>query len=252
MDSSDLTEGVTYEQDGAGVACITLRRDRVLNAINASMMRALWAALDEFHHDRSARVAVLKGAGRAFCAGADIREVPAAGKLDPAEDLSRMSDAFLARDRFKPLIASVHGHVVGAGLRMTLLSDFVICAESARFRAPEVQHGLDGGFYWTLIQARAGDAFAMDVVATGRPWSGRDAAGRGLVTRCVPDGALQDATLEFAASIASQPADTMEALVAVRRASLRALDLQAWTSRGRGLGWASPASLGHANDTESS
>jgi len=221
---------VTYHGGAGGIATITLRRERALNAINQTMMRAIWTALDEFHDDRTARVAILRGAGRAFCAGGDNRQ-PITPRVDPAEDISRMAEAFLGRDRGKPIIASVHGHVIGAGLRMALLADFIVCGESTLFRAPEVQHGLNSGFFWTHLQARTGEAFAMDVVATGREWTGQEAADRGLVTRCVPDDQLLTTTLDYATRIADQPAAAMEALVATRRTAVRMLDLKAWTSR---------------------
>jgi len=242
MNDAGQQERVSYTKNDGGIAHITLERDRALNAIDAQMMRDLWAALDRFHIDEPARVAIISGSGRAFCVGADIKSRKPPEDLDPTEDLAHLSTAFLSRDRFKPIIASVHGHVVGAGLRMSLLSDFVICGESALFRAPEVQHGLNAGFFWSILQARAGDSFATDVVATGRTWTAQEAVDRGLVTKCVADNELRSETLGYAELIADQPPVAMEAVINTRRASLRRLDLQSWESRGRNLGWRSSTS----------
>jgi enoyl-CoA hydratase/carnithine racemase len=228
---------VTYDVDGDGIAQIMLRREHVLNAINSAMMRALRAAIDEFHEDDSARVAVISGAGRAFCAGADLREIPTAGSVEPAEDLARMSEAVLSREEHKPMIAAVHGHVVGAGLRLALLCDFMLCAESAQLRAPEVSHGLNAGSFWWMLQARAGDSFAMEVVATGRPFSGVEAAARGIATRAVPEAELFAEASGLARRIAEQPPAAMSALTETRRAALRQFELNAWATRGRGLRW---------------
>jgi crotonobetainyl-CoA:carnitine CoA-transferase CaiB-like acyl-CoA transferase/enoyl-CoA hydratase/carnithine racemase len=242
MTVTDTAQLVTYDRKADGIAHITLRRDRALNAINPAMMRALGEALEQFDEDESASVAVLAGAGRAFCAGADVKEMPPlVGPVEPGADLRKLPDLLLTRDRYKPIIAAAHGHVVGAGLRLVLLADFALCAESTRFRVAELHHGLDGGPYWWLLQARAGDAFAMDVVGTGRTWSGSEAAARGVVMRATSDDTLLSEARALAVLLSGQPRAALAALVEARRTALRALELTAWTTRGRGLGWARPA-----------
>jgi enoyl-CoA hydratase/carnithine racemase len=231
---------VSYTSDH-GIGRITLTRERALNAVNGAMVRQLGQALNSFEDDDTARVALVTGQGRSFCAGADLREKVARTSTDPAEDRSRLSDMFLMRDRYKPMIAVVQGHAIGMGLRLTLLCDFVICAESAQFRAPEIGHGIDGGEYWWLLQARAGDAFAMEAVATGRTWNGPEASDRGLVTRCVPDGRLGVEAETLAASLMQQPPAALSALVETRRSALRKLQMESWMTRARGLSWVAPA-----------
>ncbi|UKA60493.1 enoyl-CoA hydratase/isomerase family protein [Arthrobacter sp. FW306-2-2C-D06B] len=228
---------MVYDVGGEGIARITLRREHVLNAINPEMMRALRAAINEFHADDSARVAVISGAGRAFCAGADLREIPTAGPPEPTGDLGRMSEMVLSQEIQKPMIAAVHGHAVGAGLRLALLCDFLLCTESAQFRAPEVSHGLNSGSFWWMLQARAGDSFATEVVATGRAFSGTEAAARGVAIRAVHETELHAQADILAGRIAEQPRASMSALVDTRRSALRQFELNAWTSRGRGLMW---------------
>jgi enoyl-CoA hydratase/carnithine racemase len=225
-----------------GLARITLTRARALNAVNGSMMRQLGTALNSFEEDDSARVALLAGEGRAFCAGADLREKSARTSTDPAEDRSRLTDLFLERERYKPMIAMVQGHAIGMGLRLMLLCDFIVCADSARFRAPEIGHGIDGGAYWWLLQARAGDAFAMEAVATGRTWGGPEAHERGLATRCVPEDQLESEARALALTLVAQPSAALSALVETRRSALRELQVKSWMTRARGLNWATPAS----------
>lgn len=235
-----MDELVSYSSDGQ-IGHITLRRERALNAINGAMMRQLGQALNAFEEDESALVGLLTGQGRAFCAGADLREKIARTSTDPAEDRSRLSDLFLVRDRYKPIVAAVQGHAIGMGLRLTLLCDYAICGDSSQFRAPEIGHGIDGGEYWWLLQARAGDAFAMDAVGTGRTWTGQEASDRGLVTRCVPDDRMTEEAEDLARVLAKKPTAALAALVETRRSALRQLQMDAWVTRARSLSWVAPA-----------
>jgi enoyl-CoA hydratase/carnithine racemase len=239
---ADAQKSVTYERDDDGIGWITLRRERVLNAIDSAMMRDLASALDAFDKDDSAQVAVMSGSGRAFCVGADIKEVRTHVAQDGESDLKRLPDLLLVRDRYKPIVAAAHGHVVGAGLRLVLLSDFALCAGSTQFRVPEVDHGLDGAPYWLLLQARAGDAFAADVVGTCRTWSGAEAAARGVVIRATAEDQLVPDAKALARQLAGKPPAALAALVRARRTALRRLELDAWSSRDPALNWANSPS----------
>ncbi|ODU07204.1 MAG: hypothetical protein ABS81_02575 [Pseudonocardia sp. SCN 72-86] len=233
------TRHVAYEHGGDGVARITLSRPEKLNAVHPPMMRDLTAAFAAFHTDDDALVAILSGAGRAFCAGADTAHAgrPAA---DPAEDLSRLPELFLAQRVPKPIVAAVQGPVIGMGLRMVLLADVAVCASDATFAAPEVSLGLDGGPYWWLLQARAGDAFAMHAVATGQSWDAAEAERRGIVTRCVAPGLVDATATDLARTLAARPRRALSALVGTRREALRDRELAAWRTRGRDLTHTTP------------
>jgi enoyl-CoA hydratase/carnithine racemase len=232
---------VTWELGSDGIAFITLRRPEVRNAVNGQMMRELRQALAQFDGDERATVAVLSGQGAAFCAGADLKERQDVDRVDPLEDRTRLAELFLVRNRYKPIVASVHGHVIGMGLHMALLSDFVVCASDTAFRAPEVGHGLGAGTYWWHLQSRCGDAFAMDVTGTGRSWSGDEAAQRGLVTTAVDADQQSVAVGALAATLSGQPPAALQALIETRRAALRTIELQAWQTRARDMNWATPA-----------
>jgi enoyl-CoA hydratase/carnithine racemase len=244
MTMSDCSRLVSYVRDDSNVGRITLERPQKLNAINRDVMRGLVAAFEAFHADDGAKAAVLAGAGSSFCVGADIVEVPASvHEVDAISDLRRLPDLFLLRDTFKPIVTATHGHVLGAGLRLALLSDFIVCAESTTFRVPEIDHGLDGSPYWILLQHRAGDAFATDVVATGRSWTAAEAVQRGVVTELVSSRELLPAAVALASRLAARPTAALAALIETRRTRLRWAELEAWTTRGRGLGWSADRSV---------
>ena len=141
---------VGYRRVGA-VAHIELQRPDKLNALTDQMIRDLRATLDQFDLDEAASVAILSGRGRAFCAGADVKE----RQLRPRDELERLGgvesrdarigDVMLDSARWKPVIAAVHGHVIGAGLRLALHCELIVADEATQFRLAEVARGLDAG-----------------------------------------------------------------------------------------------------------
>ncbi len=223
---------VTYARDHDGVVELTLRREKVHNALDQATLDALGVSLDRYESDNEASVAILSGAGASFCSGADVKAFRAGGGR-----LRGLPELFLVRDRYKPIIVAAHGHVIGAGLRLRLLADLAICAGDARLCVRELSNGLDAGPYHALLADRAGDAFAMDVTATGRSWSGEEAARRGIVVRSVPGERLRDEARGLAHELRRQPADALSALIEARRSGLRTLELSAWLTRGRTLSW---------------
>jgi enoyl-CoA hydratase/carnithine racemase len=228
-------EAVIYTRGDDGIAWITLHRPHVHNALDQRTMNALAGALDLYDADDDAAVAVLRGAGPSFCAGADVT---AFGQSTSARRRLRgLSEALLQRDKYKPLIAAAHGHVIGAGLRLLLLADLALCAADARLCVSEVRHGLDAGPYWALLGARAGDAFAMEVAATGRTFIGSEAAARGVVAKSVPESRLKQEASNLARQLQAQPNEALRALVEARRSELRRLEFAAWLTRGRDLAW---------------
>src|SRR6516164_6663347 len=126
------------------VATITLNRPDALNAINADLSAGLMAALQRVRADDEVRVAILTGAGRAFCAGADLRSRsggPAASS-GPAELFATEERAsFATFDARKPLIAAVNGYCLGGGFEIALACDLRIASEEARFALPEITLG---------------------------------------------------------------------------------------------------------------
>jgi 2-(1,2-epoxy-1,2-dihydrophenyl)acetyl-CoA isomerase len=169
-----------------GVMTLTLHRPDQLNAIDNELARALLAAIAVAEADPTVRVLLLRGAGRAFCAGRDVSAPPTEDDLVLVQAVSQ---AIVALP--KPVVAAVHGWAVGAGLEWMLNADLVVAAEGTRFKLPEASLGVfvTGGLTATL-PAYAGLARAKGLMLLGEPFSAAQAQAWGLVWQVVPDEAL--------------------------------------------------------------
>jgi enoyl-CoA hydratase/3-hydroxypropionyl-coenzyme A dehydratase len=219
-----MTDTVIYEKDAAGVVRLTLNRPEKLNAVNLAMRDALWSAFEAFRDDPDARVLVLRGAGRAFCAGADLSEFGTAPSYVEARRARRERDLWgLMLSLPKPLIAAVHGHALGAGLEMSLLCDLRVAAEDAEFGLPEVGLGYvpSAGGTQTLPRTIA-PGVAMHMILSGDAIGAAEAYRLGLVHRVVPRDELDAAADGWAATLAARPP---RALSYAKEAVLRGLDL---------------------------
>lgn len=231
---------VTYRRENR-LGHIELTRPEKLNALNDEMIRELRAALEEFDADDEAYVGIISGQGRAFCSGADVAE----RQLRPREELQRLGgpegrdtrigDVLLDSVNWKPIIAAVHGHIIGAGIRLALHCELVVADTTSRFRLAEVGRGLDAGPHWALLKDLAGGSFATEIALTSREWSAAEAFERGIVARVAEPGEHIHRAVELAQEIAQAPQPAVRALVESRRGSLRELELRAWLSRPRGL-----------------
>jgi len=186
------------------VATITLDRPHRLNAYDVAMRDELWAALAAVADDPGVRVAILRGAGAAFCTGGDLAEFGTAPSPLVARSVRFARDVPGLLARFtKPIVAAVHGYVVGGGLEMALLADVAIAAAGARFRLPEVGLGMIPGVGGTQTLPRAvGLGRAADVVLTRRWLDAAEALAMGIVTRVVAPDALAAEAEAIAAAIA--------------------------------------------------
>jgi enoyl-CoA hydratase/carnithine racemase len=207
-----MADELQVERAGA-VTVLTLNRPRVLNAMDTPMWRALDAALDRVVDEAEVRAVVLAGAGRAFCAGADLKETDAmaaqiaAGKLGlPAlrEYKARLQGVTRKMQTCpKPFVAAVQGYAVGAGCELALSCDLVVAEEGARFGFPEVAVGLtitNGGTF--LLPRMVGMAQAKELAFLGELADAETCRQMGLVNRVVPAGAARAAALEMAQAIA--------------------------------------------------
>lgn len=188
---------VTIDRSRDGVALITLDRPDSLNAMNAALVADLHDAFASLQHDRSCRVIVLTGAGRAFCAGLDLREgasPPQAAGLGRAQAglVVQQSIAKLVptmRGMRQPIIAAVNGAASGGGLALALASDIRVCAPTARFNVAFVRIGLSGcdiGVSW-LLPRLIGASRAYQMMLTGRFVDADEAERIGLVTTVADD-----------------------------------------------------------------
>jgi enoyl-CoA hydratase len=198
---------IHYETDEA-VAVITIDRPDVANAIDRPTAEELAGALRRFEQDDDLAIAVLTGANRTFCAGADLKAMrepgaPRTNRVEPDGDGPVGPTRMLLR---KPVIAAVEGHAVAGGLELAAWCDLRVAAEDAVFGVYCRRWGIplmDGG---TIRLARLiGHSHALDLILTGRGVHGEEALRMGLANRLVPPGESQSAAKELASEIAARP-----------------------------------------------
>jgi enoyl-CoA hydratase len=178
------------------VALIRLNRPDAMNALNATLMRELAAAVTAAEANDKVRCIVLTGSDKAFAAGADVREMAEKSFIDVFfDDLFAPEVAAIARVR-KPIIAAVAGYCLGGGCELAMMCDFIIAADSAKFGQPEINLGIVAGLGGTQRLTRA-----VDMHLTGRFMDAAEAERCGLVSRIVPAKALIEEALKSAAKI---------------------------------------------------
>jgi len=191
----------------AGVARIHLNRPERLNAVVPALVDQLVEALERAAAEE-ARVVVLAGRGRAFCAGHDLKEpTPVETVLATRARLERIQDVTRRIRSFPgPVIAAVHGFALGAGCEFALGCDLVVATGDAAFGFPEVGVGLSvtGGIS-NLLPRIVGPARAKELLLLGEHVSAEHAAELGLVNRVVASGTHEDVALDLAARIAARP-----------------------------------------------
>jgi enoyl-CoA hydratase len=202
------------------VALVTLNRPKQMNALNATLMQELGAALYAFDADDGIGAIVITGNDKAFAAGADI------GAMKDFDFMHAYKSDYITRDWEhlrnvrKPVIAAVAGYALGGGCELAMMCDLVIAADSARFGQPEINLGTFPGSGGTQRLPRAvGKAKAMDLILTARMMDAAEAERAGLVSRVVPADKLMGEALAVAEKIASYSLPvTMMAKEAVNRA----------------------------------
>jgi enoyl-CoA hydratase len=217
-------ETLLYDADGA-IARITLNRPDRLNTIVPPMPDELESAINAALLDSEVKVILLRGAGRAFCAGFDFgggfhhwdEMVTTGGRWDPGKDFAGATSQFGPVPKFmsiwrspKPVIAQVHGWCVGGGSDMALCADLVIASEDARIGTP---YSRMWGCYLTGMWIyRLGLTRAKEHALTGRPLSGVEAAQIGLINNAVPFESLEAEVRETAERLASVPISQLAAM----------------------------------------
>jgi methylglutaconyl-CoA hydratase len=178
----------------AGVLTLTLDRPDKRNALSSALVEALHAALDRADLDPDVRVVALRGAGKDFCAGADLAELLASADLSPADNEAaahRLGQVFVRlRALPRPTVAVVQGRALAGGAGLVTACDLALMSESAQIGYPEIQRGFVPAMVMTLLRRTAGEKAAIDLVLTGRLLGAADARAFGLVSRVVPDADL--------------------------------------------------------------
>jgi len=217
-------EYVLVRREGA-VLHVTLNRPERLNALHAPAHAELATVFDGFEADPALRVAVVTGAGRAFCAGNDLKWQSAGGSVE--RPLSGFAWLTLRHRRQKPVIAAVNGVALGGGCEIVLASDIAIAAASARFGLTEVKFGLVPLAGVHLLPRRVGLKDAMGLLLTGRVTPADAALRIGMVNEVVPDESLADVAEDWARRIVEVSPQAVTACLAMARQGLGFADAEA-------------------------
>jgi enoyl-CoA hydratase len=218
-------ETLVYTTDGA-IATITLNRPNELNTIIPPMPEEFESAINLAIKDGAVKVIILRGAGRAFCAGYDFSDgfhlwdqhITTSGAWDSGKDFAwATAQALAPTQKFmsmwrapKPVIAQVHGWCVGGGSDTALCADIVIASEDARIGTPYSR--MWGCYLSGLWLYRLGLTKAKEYALTGKPLSGREAADIGLINRAVPFARLEETVRQTARQLASIPMSQLAAM----------------------------------------
>ena len=180
-------QNIEVRTEGGKVGIVTLNRPKALNALNGALMDELGAALKAFDADEAIGCMIITGSEKAFAAGADISAMAQLTFTDVYKEdfITRTWETI--RSIRKPVIAAVSGFALGGGCELAMMCDFIIAAENAKFRQPEIKIGISPGAGGTQRLPRAiGKSKAMDLVLTGRMMDAQEAERAGLVSRVVP------------------------------------------------------------------
>ena len=212
-ESSPPVESILLRADSDGIARLTLNRPEQYNSLSEDMLGSLQGQLDAIAEDKSVRVIVLAAAGKAFCAGHDLKEMRARPERDYYEFLfKKCSRMMLSMVRLpQPVIARVHGIATAAGCQLVANADLAVAASDARFGTSGINVGL---FCMTLGVAVARDVQrkkAFEMLFTGDLLSAEEAQEAGLVNRVAPPDELDDALAGLCRSILGKSRAAVEA-----------------------------------------
>jgi len=199
-------EPLVLRADEDGVAMLTLNRPKARNALSSALMAALHETLEEIADDTAVKVVVLQGAGPAFCAGHDLREMRSKPERQAYEATFRQcSRLMLAITRLpKPVIAKVHGIATAAGCQLVATCDLAVASDHARFATPGVNIGLFCSTPMVALSRAVGRKAAMEMLLTGDMIPADRAHEIGLINRVVPHDRLDAETGALARQIADK------------------------------------------------
>ncbi len=202
---------VLLREDEGGIATLTLNRPDQLNALSEALLEALQAELDRISTERGTRVVILRGAGRAFCAGHDLREMqgkrqaPDGGRGYYMALFSQCSRLMSTIPRLpQPVIAEVHGLATAAGCQLAAACDMGVAAESARFGLNGVTVGLFCSTPMVAVSRVMNRKKTFEILTTGDFLSAAEAERHGLINRAVPEEALAAETRALAEKVAAK------------------------------------------------
>lgn len=203
---SQPEDAILLRHDAEGVATLTLNRPAQFNALSMPMLEALDAALTDISNDRSVRVVVIVGAGKAFCAGHDLKEMRGNYTLAFEQRLFRLAGKVMLRltELPQPVIARVHGIATAAGCQLVSMCDLAVAADVARFAVSGINVGLFCTTPAVGLSRNMGRKEAFEMLVTGDFIDAAEARRRGLVNRVVPLEQLDGEVARLAAAICAK------------------------------------------------
>lgn len=205
MADAPVNEPVLLVEDLGPVRRLTMNRPKALNALSGELIEALSQALDAAAADDAVRVLILRGAGRAFCAGYDLHEDAGAGTKDSVGWYRELQHSAAEMLKFfdlpKPIVAQVHSFCLAGGCDLMMVCDLTVCSDDAKFGEPEIRFG--SGVVTMVMPWLLGARKAKELLFTGEDRvDAQEALRIGMVNRVVPAAELDDATLKLAEEIA--------------------------------------------------
>jgi enoyl-CoA hydratase/carnithine racemase len=205
---NDATEAIVKRvRDARGVVTLTLNRPQAFNALSSGMLTALQSELDALKQDETARVLVLAAAGKAFCAGHDLKEMRAQPSLDYYQELfAQCARMMLSLTRLPvPVIARVQGTATAAGCQLVAQCDLAVASSAARFAVSGVSLGLFCSTPGVPLARNVARKAAFEMLVTGEFIDAAQACARGLVNRVVEPDALDAETERLVSGILAKP-----------------------------------------------
>lgn len=206
-----MSKQVLFSKEN-GIATITLNRPEALNALNNDMIATIFASLKDAGKDDAVRVVVLKGNGRAFCAGDDLVDMGTEANPNPSDKLKEYYEGypqivFAMKELEKPIIVAVHKYALGAGFEIALAGDFIVASEESKFGLPFVLRGFASGTY--LLQQRIGYHQAAKYLYLGEMFHTEIAKQFGLLFEVTSLENLEDEVYQLATRLASSATKTI-------------------------------------------
>ncbi len=221
-----MSEQILLTEQKNNIFLITLNRPGNYNALNNALMQELHDALCAFRDNDALHVAVVTGAGKNFCSGADIKQFGDVEAQTPAAIAQRAETSMQVHLLFnqiaKPIITSVRGYVLAGGCGIAMAGDIVIASENAVFGYPEVKRGFVPALVLVNLAKLAGRRFALELLMTGDKIDAATALANGIVTKVVADEELEQKTLAMAEKLAAY---SINALSSIKKQFYTALEV---------------------------
>lgn len=201
----------------SGIAHITLNRPDALNALSAELLNELQLALDEIRQDKNTRALLITGEGKAFCAGADIKQLAPLTAVNGMEFAKNGQNVFRTLETLgKPSLAAIHGVALGGGCELAMAATMRIAADTAQFGQPEVKLGVIPGFGGTQRLSRLiGKGRALELCLTGRMLKAIDALHYGLITEILPASELQQRAMTILEGLCKLAPHALQSIMTV-------------------------------------